>query len=161
MISFCVLNICRQCLKSDRLGKTFPPHGSFKILNKYHFSIFWRSLKLIHTYKFLDHPNKNIPKFLFPNQQINNRKNEMYVHQDHVEQHEIFQVNNHKLSLYKKQIFLIKHWINNIPPTIRPVSVKFNWRYFPKRLEFWFIHVWALPNASSNGDVYNWNNDLN
>ena len=32
MISFCVLNICRQCLKSDRLGKTFPPQGSFKIL---------------------------------------------------------------------------------------------------------------------------------
>ena len=34
MISFWLLNICRQCLKSDRLGNTFPPHASFKILEE-------------------------------------------------------------------------------------------------------------------------------
>ncbi len=103
MIFFCVLNICRQCLKSDRLGNTFPPHESFKILNKYINSKIVLTNEYFPTDKFPDHPNKNILKLLFQDQQINNKKNEMFVHQDHVEQHEIFQVNNHKLSLQTKR----------------------------------------------------------
>ncbi len=51
------------------------------------------------TDKFPDHPNKNILELLFQDQQIDNKRNERYVHQVHVEQHEIFQVNNHILSL--------------------------------------------------------------
>jgi hypothetical protein len=62
----------------------------------------------------------------------------MFVHLDHVEQPEIFQVNNHKLLLIIK--LHTNHFDSkkkqNIPPTIRPVSVKFNCKYFPKRLEF-------------------------
>jgi hypothetical protein len=86
---------------------------------------------------FQDHPNKNILTLLFQDQQIDNKKNEMFVHQDHVEQPEIFPANNHKLSLKKKkQRSSLQYSMNHIPPTIRPASVKFNCRYFPKRLEF-------------------------
>ncbi len=61
----------------------------------------------------------------------------MFVHLVHVEQHEIFQVNNHKLSLkINPYIEYLTPKKENIPPTIRPVFVKFNCKYFPKRLEF-------------------------
>lgn len=149
MTSFWLLNICRQCLKSDRLGNTFPPQGSFNILQK---NNDWISAWISLTDMFPDHRDRNILTLLFLIQQINNKKSEMFVHPGHVEQHEIFLINTHKLSLYREHemVFL---GTKCSPPTIRPLLVKFNCKYFPNRLEFWFIQVWALPNASNKGDV--------
>ncbi len=83
-------------------------------------------MKIFHTDMFLDHPNKNILMLLYRDQQIDNKKNEMFVHQVHVEQHEIFQVNNHRLSLKINQTIVEYIRSEDLPPTIRPASVKFN-----------------------------------
>ena len=98
MISFCVLNICRQCLKSARLGKTFPPHGSFRILEKFS-SLNIEGSTCFPTGNFQDCPRKNIPMILSPIQRRDNRRNETFVHLVHVEPREIFPRDTHKLSL--------------------------------------------------------------
>ena len=105
------------------------------------------------TCRFPDRPDRNIPALLFPGQQKGSRRNERCVRPVHAEPHEIFRVNNHIL-LLNDNVSEDQPGQCHIPPTMRPISVKFNCRYFPNRLEFWFMQVWALPKASSNGEVY-------
>ena len=135
MMSFCVFNICRQCLKSVRLGNTFPPHGSFRMLETKGAHDRRTFSNVSRTGTSLDHPSRSSRAILSPSQRTDSRRNETFVHQDRAERREIFPVGNRTLELQNEDMSSHRASRVHVPPTMRPVSVKFNCRYFPKRLE--------------------------